>query len=348
MVKKVVVGISGGIDSAVTAALLKKEGYDVIGLHLKLSEEQEDVSSVLSEISRRLDIEIVFREVAEEFDKEVISYFKKEHLAGNSPSPCAICNPTFKWKQLETFANHQKADYIGTGHYIRKTFEKNRWWLVKGTDPGKDQSYFLWGLKQDTLKRIITPLGGQHKDKTRLLSKEYSLEFLEKKKESAGLCFAGDLSYPELIRKHIPEAQEIPEGDILDSSGKKIGKHKGYIFYTIGQKRDLYINGTKGLCVVKINADTNTLVVGEPNELWKKTFMIRDYYFVDTDFAFNCRKLEVKVRGFGWNPEGYGHLEKMERSKARVLLDNPAWAPAPGQPAVFYFDNLLIGGGIIT
>lgn len=347
---KIVVGISGGIDSAVTAAIFKKQGFEVLGLHLKINPEEEKTqSATIAKISNQLDIPISTMDVSDEFNENIIEYFKSEHLAGNSPSPCAICNPTFKWKYLNDFSEKMGAKLIASGHYIQKTKISNKWYLEKGFDSQKDQSYFLWGLSQNILSKLTTPLGNQEKSDTRKLAEEFNLNFLIKQKESSGLCFAGTLSYPELITKHIPESKNIPGGDIVDSKGNKIGTHKGFIYYTIGQKRDLKLSKDKGnLCVIKIDAEKNILVAGDSRELWQNTFKIRDFQFIDFEQALSCKELEVKVRGFGWNPEGFGKITVLKNNLLNIELEKPAWAPAPGQPAVFYHKNLLLGGGIIV
>jgi tRNA-uridine 2-sulfurtransferase len=346
--KKIVVGISGGIDSAVTAAIFKKKGFEVLGLHLIIDRKQNNQSEILTKISNTLCIPITTLDVSTEFNKIVIAYFRDEHLKGNSPSPCAYCNPTFKWKFLNDYAKKHNAKHIASGHYIQKTKYRDKWYLKKGIDSQKDQSYFLWGLSQEIIGKIETPLGEIEKSDTKRLAKEFELEFLIKKKESAGLCFAGNLSYPELIAKHIPEAKDIKPGDIIDRTGKKIGSHKGYIYYTIGQKRDLNLPPDKNkFCVTGINAKSNILIAGEPTEIWHKTFKIKDFHFIDFNQALSTKELEVNVRGFGWNPNGFGRLSISDQNTLSVELDEPAWAPAPGQPAVFYYKDLLLGGGII-
>lgn len=346
--KKILVGISGGIDSAVTAALFKEEGYEVIGVHLKLDSEQKDETEILSKIAHQLSIECHVLDVKDDFKDKVIGYFRIEHLSGNSPSPCAMCNPDFKWKHLIDFAEKHNIEHIASGHYIQKIYKDGKWWLKKGLDPKKDQSYFLWGLEQHALAKISTPLGEKTKEQTKNLAGKYELDFLQQKKESTGLCFSGGLSYPELIKKHIPETEQISTGDILNSSGEIIGKHKGFIYYTIGQKRDLDLYSPDGLCVTGIDAKKNILIAGKPTDLWKTNFSINNYRFVDLQAALECDKLEVKVRGFGWNPDGYGKIELVDKNSIEVQLESPAWAPAPGQPAVFYHNDILLGGGFIS
>lgn len=344
---KILIGISGGIDSAVTAAIFKELGFDVTGMHIHLSERSTESTDKLNKLSEVLAIDIIESNLQEKFKNTVIKYFRSEHLKGHSPSPCAICNPAFKWKELIAMANKIGIEKVGTGHYIQKTQKDGLWWIEKGTDELKDQSYFLWGLGQDMLERIITPLGKITKKQTRELAEKHKLGFLQAQKESTGLCFAGKLSYHELLNKHIPELKNIGPGKIIDTQGKIIGTHKGFAYYTIGQKKGLELNATDSLCVIEIDAKNNQLVVGNPMHLWKKSFKVRDFKFHSFDKALDAKQLEVKIRGFGWNPKGYASISRLNRDELLVELENPAWAVAPGQPAVFYENGLLLGGGIV-
>lgn len=342
-----VAGISGGIDSAVTACLLKEIGCDITGIHIQIDKINKDTTAKLQRIEDLTGINISIVDASERFQKTVINYFRDELLAGRSPSPCAFCNPSFKWKILQEkmFENH--ADGIASGHYIQKVQNNGKWYLKKGIDEKKDQSYFLWGLDQDIIKKLITPLGIREKKQTRYLAKHFGLDFLIDTNESTGLCFSNGLGYQDLIDKYIPEAKEIGSGPIKDNTGKTIGSHKGYIYYTIGQKKELNLNQKDNLCVTEIITPENTLIVSNPEALWKKSFTIEQTHFIDWEHISQSNKLQVKVRGFGWNPEGYAQIIPLPNNQYRIDLENPAWAPALGQPAVFYSNNLLVGGGII-
>jgi len=236
---------------------------------------------------------------------------------------------------------------VASGHYVQKIKLNEKWFIAKGNDQAKDQSYYLWGLSQDYLKKMIFPLGNRVKTETKEIAKKSGLDFLVEKKESTGLCFTGELNYSELIKKHIPETANIQKGTIVDSGGNEIGKHNGYIFYTIGQKRDLEFYEPSDKCVVGIDAIRNRLTADSPISLWKTDFTVANYNFTDIGYALNCKTLSVKIRGFGWNPAGYCSLEDIENGNFKVKLENPGWAPAPGQPAVFYNEDVLVGGGII-
>lgn len=346
---KILVGISGGIDSAVAGFLLKEEGHEVMGVHLHIVPPTTELWNHLNKLQEILGIEIIKLDVSVRFENSIIKYFRDEHLAGRSPSPCAVCNPQFKWAILLEQQRVLGADYVTSGHYIRKEFKDNRWWLKKGYDSGKDQSYFLWGLSQEQLSNICSPLGIYHKYAVKEIAKNNSLKFLSDIKESSGLCFAENLSYTELIKKYIPESQTITEGDVLNTQNNVIGKHNGYIYYTIGQKKGLHFYDKDfSRCVIKIDPEKNQLIADVPEKLWKTEFAISDYKFTDETMALNSKNLEVRIRGFGWNPDGFCKLIKQGESTICVKLQNKAWAPAPGQPAVFYQDNYVVGGGFIS
>jgi tRNA-specific 2-thiouridylase len=345
---KVIVGISGGIDSAVAALKLKAEGHDVIGCHLALNPIDDLLSKRLELIKEKVGIPIEIKSVRQEFESTVISYFRNELVAGRSPSPCAICNPLFKWKILLETANSHNAEFAASGHYVQKIELNNNWHIQQGIDKAKDQSYYFWNMNQNALKRILFPLGEQTKAQTKEIAKKYGLEFLVKEKESTGLCFSEGLSYSDLIKKHVPETFSISEGFIIDKTGKTIGHHKGYIYYTIGQKRDLEFFEPSDSCVIAIDSINNRIVAGSPKDLWVKEFKISNCNFNDVKRAMNCDTLSVKIRGFGWNPAGYCAITNDTNNNYTVKLEKPAWAPAPGQPAVFYNDNILLGGALIT
>lgn len=343
----VLLGMSGGIDSSVSALLLKTHGYHVIGIWLAVNNIEESQAEHLKKLETILGIQIRFLNKTAEFEETIISYFRKEHLSGRSPSPCAVCNPLFKWKILLEYADMYKIPFVATGHYIQKIFWQNKWWLKKGADTLKDQSYFLWGLNQETISRMILPLGTLTKTETKEIGRQNGLEFLLNQKESMGLCFAGDTPYGELIQKNIPEIAFPGPGNIVDIEGKIIGRHKGYLFYTIGQKREMEFYDGIIRSVAGIDAQRNSLIAAPESELWQTSFHISDYHFIDEEFVLNSPEVSVKIRGIGRNPKGNAKLTKLPDGHIRVETEEPVWAVAPGQPAVFYFNNLLAGGGIV-
>lgn len=347
--KKVVVGISGGVDSAVAALKLKADGYSVIGVHFNIYETENNVSNQIETIQHKVGIPIETIQAGHEFRSTVIEYFKKELLAGRSPSLCTVCNPLFKWKVLLEAADRYNAGYVASGHYVSKKTIGKTIYIEKGKDEKKDQSYYFWKMPQTLLQRILFPLGGFTKEQTKELADKYGLEKLSGQKESTGLCFSQGLNFSEIIDKLVPEAGSIPEGYIIDKSGKRVGRHRGYIFYTIGQKRDLdFFNPGDTKCVISVDAANNIVVAGEAEDLWAKEFVISGCNFANISNVLECKELSVKIRGVGWNPKGFCSIHQTSENSYMVRLASRAWAPAPGQPVVFYHHNTLLGGGVIS
>lgn len=346
---KIVVGISGGIDSAVTAYRLKQEGYEVIGAHLQVTENPIVDPEKIERIKNALEIPIHILHVEEKFKRIVLKNFKEDHLAGRTPSPCIVCNPELKWQALYELAEQVEAEYIASGHYINKEKINDTWYLLKGIDAVKDQSYFLWRLTQPQLNKMHTPLGEISKNEVIAYAKETNLHFLAEQKESTGLCFAQGLSYPELLEQYIPEIKTLGTGEVWNSDNEVVGSHKGYVYYTIGQKRGIYFfdDAHKGLCIVKLDAENNRIYVDNEDSLWVNSFFINQCDFVNEQEVLRHKQLTVMVRGIGRNPAGYGQVSIMHDGMYQVELENPAWAMAPGQPVVFYHENRLLGGGIM-
>ncbi len=349
MKKSVLVALSGGIDSTIAALLLKKKGYAVRGVHFNFFPGGYNQHNHLDQISDILGIPVLYHDAMNLFTHEVIDYFTRFHLSGRTPSPCAHCNPNVKYKLLLQLADRYKIQHIATGHYIRLKKQGGICRIYKSTFHEKDQSYYLWGLKQNVLNRLITPLGIYNKKKVQEIARQNGLNFLHDKKESTGLCFAQGRTCGKLLEDYIPDIKrKIKPGNILNTEGQILGSHKGYVYYTIGQKRDLEIDAKSNLCVVKINARHNTLVVDSWENLYAGEFMVTDSHFINQGDLIASKNIQVKIRGFGLNPDGNCHLVNIHNKKIKVCLDEPAWALAPGQPAVFYSGDLLLGGGIIT
>jgi len=347
MHKSVLVALSGGIDSSVAAFLLRKEGYKVVGIHFIFFPEETDQQNTLNTISDSLDIPVIRYDARELFSHEVIDYFIRYHLSGLTPGPCSYCNPNVKYRLLLQMANKYKIPNIATGHYIRLKKKRGKIRIYKGINPEKDQSYYLWGLNHHILDKLIAPLGTYDKKRVIETAATCGLDFLAQKKESSGLCFAKGKAFEKVLKEYIPDLEKkINSGDIINKEGEKIGRHKGYIYYTIGQKRGLEMDVEDNLCVVKIDAKKNTLIVDNWESLFSREFSIADTHFINHADLKNAEGTQVKIRGFGLNPPGNCHLD-FSNKYTRVYLDEPAWALAPGQPAVFYSDDLLLGGGII-
>jgi tRNA-uridine 2-sulfurtransferase len=350
MHERVIVALSGGVDSTMAAYLLQEKGYDVTGIHLRLVDDDDSVTlKRLGIIAKELGIQIIYYDAHDIFKQEVISYFTSFHLAGYTPSPCAYCNPFFKWKLFQQVADSMDIRTIATGHYINiQEFEGNKR-IFKATDKFKDQSYYLWGLSKEIIQRSITPLGSVSKEELIAQAKRKGFDFLLEPAESTGLCFAKGKDIREVLHNYVPdELTALGEGNVVDADGRVIGRHSGYPIYTIGQKRGLDLYAKQELCVAEIIPETNLLVAKSWEQLYTHRFTFHQAHFFDAEELNSSDSMQVLVRGFGLNPGGNCRVNRISTDLYNVILDEPAWAVAPGQPAVFYSGNRLLGGGIIA
>jgi len=351
---KVVLGMSGGTDSSVTAMLLKEKGYEVIGVSLWFwnspneSIDTNDLPDFIvdaQELAKKLSIEHHVIDARHEFKDVVIGQFLQEYLNGRTPSPCIHCNPQLKWRLLLDKADQLNANYIATGHYIQILNEAGTYYIHKGNDPAKDQSYFLWNLNQEILSRTLTPLGSFTKTEVREMATDFGHKRVATKKESMGICFLDGMDYRDFLKQEIADVdQKIGKGKIVDTDGQELGWHEGYPYYTIGQKRGVELTEKKGWMVSQIDPENNTLVLEPREQLNKKEFKVSGYYLNNSE-DINQAEITTVVRGLGLNPDGYSRLTVLNQDELQIELDHPAWAIAPGQPVAFYIGDKLIGGG---
>ena len=345
---RVLLGLSGGLDSAMSAVMLQWKGFRVHALYLQLYDSPSTQIEKVSDLAKRLSIELTIVDARQTFKETVIDTFLDGLMQGKTPSPCIHCNPSLKWKLLAEKADEFGIHWIATGHYINILPGKDTSRILKASDPLKDQSYFLWPLAEHILKRIISPLGVHTKTEIREMAIGLGFHSIAKQKESTGLCFANGLSVNELLHKYRPDILQHPgPGIIIDKDGKPIGKHMGYPFYTIGQKKGLELDVPEKLCVVKIDAPQNLLVVDTWQSLYTKLIQVVDFHVFDEEALKDASNLEVKIRGFGLNPSKGARIT-MNEGLLKIDLFEPAWAPAPGQPVVIYKDELVVAGGIIV
>lgn len=355
---KVLVAMSGGLDSSVVALLLHKEGYEVIGVTMKTWDYATAGGNTrttgccsLDDINdaRQLAVDHGFPhtiiDIRGEFGDHIIDNFVDEYIAGRTPNPCVLCNTHIKWDALLRRADQLGCQYIATGHYAQVREENGRFVISKGLDETKDQSYVLWGLSQENLARTIFPLGKMHKTDIRQLALDLGYEALARKSESYEICFIPDNDYRGFLKRKVPGLEErVMGGDFVDSTGKVLGQHKGYPFYTIGQRKGLEIALGEPMYVTSIRPDTNTVVLGTEKELLKTEMRVRDINFIKYPSIEGEMELLVKVR--------YKHAGSMARvsqqgNVATVRFFEEVSAIAPGQSAVFYVGSDVVGGGFI-
>ncbi len=349
--------MSGGIDSSVAALILQHWGYEVAGVSFWFFSERytcnedeahPDFIIEAKNIARQVGIKHDVLDVRKEFRLTVIQDFIDEYMLGKTPSPCILCNSNLKWRLLMEYSEKLGAEYIATGHYIRIKQKGDLFYIRKGKDLIKDQSYFLWNLKQNVLKKTLSPLGDFTKEQIREMANFFGYEKLAKKKESMGVCFLQRKNYRDFLQEMLPDLnQRIGKGQLVDRAGKLLGKHEGFPYYTIGQKRALYLNENANLMVSKIHANTNTLVLEPEAALYKKQFKVENYYFHDRKDA-ETPKITTAIRGLGRNPRGFSKITILNENELTVSLEHPAWAVAPGQAVAFYIGNTLIGGGFVA
>ena len=349
---EILVALSGGVDSAVSALKLSQMGFKIVGVIFKLWEFSSDGvrrnnSSHSNErilaakkLCENLNCKFIVEDVAEQFHSEIIHNFIDEYRNGRTPNPCVICNPRIKWSNLIALADKLAIEKVATGHYAR-TFRRydDTYNLLRGADDKKDQSYFLYRLNQKYLARTVFPVGHLRKKQVRAIANNFGLP-LSSPRESQELCFLPDGDIKSFIRKFIPESAE--PGPIFDSAGNRIGVHNGIAFYTIGQREGLGGGYPQKMYVVDILPAVNAIVIGAESELWKSKFFVKDINWLQKfDNPFSCT---VRIRHRHKDapatvePDGDGAI---------VQFKKPQRAITPGQSAVFYDELKVIGGGII-
>ena len=354
--EKVVVGMSGGVDSSVAAAILKQKGYDVIGVTFKTWPKTECGTSFgraccnLEAVTRaravceKLGIPYYVFDLSKEFKKEVIDYFSSQYLKGLTPNPCVLCNEKIKFGHLLRKARTFGAKLIATGHFAKVSPDKKakRFILKEGKDKAKDQSYFLFSLSQAQIKDAVFPLGDITKSKARSIAKKLGLVTFNTV-SSQDICFIRDLDYAEYIKKET--GIEVRPGDIVDMSGKVVGRHKGIIHYTIGQRRGLGVAHSEPLYVTNLDVGHNKVIVGTKSDLMKKSIIVEKLNWISVTGIAKPLKVSVKIR--------YGHkkakalVTKTGADTVRVDFEEPQSSPTPGQAAVFYQKDIVVGGGWI-
>lgn len=355
MKKKVVIGMSGGVDSSVAAYLLKEQGYEVIGIMMKLSPDDPDYveneggccSLSAANDARRvadvINIPFYVMNFKKSFKENVIDNFISEYLGGKTPNPCVVCNKTIKFNEFLRKAQALGADYIATGHYAEVIEKNGRYLLKRSEDERKDQTYMLYNLTQDQLAHILMPCGKYEKTEIRSIAEKIGLDVF-RKKDSQEICFIPDNNHGEFIKKSV-EKNKVKPGNFVDKNGEILGKHKGIVYYTIGQRKGLGLALGKPVFVTDIIPKKNQVVIGDEEEIFKTELIAKDVNLIYMDELKEPMEVLGKVRySAKLSP---ATIYPLENGKLKAVFREKQRAITKGQSVVFYKDNFVVGGGII-
>ena len=344
MQKKVVLGMSGGVDSSVAAFLLKEQGYEVVGVTLQIWKNDQDLAIVdAKKVSDKLGIEHRVLDVRENFKKKIVDYFTKEYLAGKTPNPCVVCNHEIKFGDLLDYALEIGADFVATGHYARVEKVDERFLLKKSKSLAKDQSYPLYHLTQKQLFHALFPLANYEKDEIRKIAKDADLEVADKG-DSQDICFVRDQNYAAFIEEETGVKANV--GNFIDKDGKVLGQHRGLYHYTIGQRKGLGIATGKPVFVSKIDIVKNEITLGDEKDILSKSLVAEKVNFIPFDKLDSEIKVTAKIR-YG-SSEAEAILKPLEDNKVEVIFSESQRAVTKGQSVVFYQGDVVVGGGIIS
>lgn len=344
--KKVLLGMSGGTDSSVAALLLKEAGYEVTGVTFRFYEKEGDTAYLeeARELCARLSIPHLIYDAREAFRQHIIRYFIDTYMKGETPVPCTLCNNELKWPLLRQLADERGIYYLATGHYVRKVQADGYWHITCGADADKDQSFFLWGLPQDILERMLLPMGELTKVRVRELAAERGFLKVARKRDSFGVCFC-PMDYRSFLKSNVPEGTITP-GYFYNEEGQCIGGHEGYPFYTVGQRRGLGIYLNKALFVKQIVPEENKVIISDnlqalaQNEMW-----LHHSCMINPEALLGKDDVVVKIRYR--KQANRCTVTRIDNDRLYVRLHEPLAAIAAGQAAVFYRGEMVLGGGIV-
>lgn len=364
--KRVLLGMSGGTDSSVAAMRLLEAGYEVTGVTFRFYE-LNDSTEYLEDarhLAERLGIRHITYDAREIFREQIIEYFVHEYMVGHTPVPCTLCNNYLKWPLLSKIADEMGIFYIATGHYVRKVKVDDTYYITYAADSDKDQTFFLWGLKQDILRRMLLPMGDITKVEARAFAAERGFQKVAVKRDSLGVCFC-PMDYRSFLKKWLvsncqsqvsvgqPQVSagqtwstEVRRGRFVDEKGDFIAWHEGYPFYTVGQRRGLGIHLNRAVFVKEIRPEKNEVVLASLQALEKTEMFLKDWNIVNRERLLGHADIIVKIRYR--KQENHCTVTVTPDNFLHVQLHEPLTAIASGQAAAFYKDGLLLGGGIIV
>ena len=364
--KRVLLGMSGGTDSSVAAMRLLEAGYEVTGVTFRFYE-LNDSTEYLEDarhLAERLGIRHITYDAREIFREQIIEYFVREYMVGHTPVPCTLCNNYLKWPLLSKIADEMRIFYIATGHYVRKVKVDDTYYITYAADSDKDQTFFLWGLKQDILRRMLLPMGDITKVEARAFAAERGFQKVAVKRDSLGVCFC-PMDYRSFLKKWLvsncqsqvsvgqPQVSagqtwstEVRRGRFVDEKGDFIAWHEGYPFYTVGQRRGLGIHLNRAVFVKEIRPEKNEVVLASLQALEKTEMFLKDWNIVNRERLLGHADIIVKIRYR--KQENHCTVTVTPDNFLHVQLHEPLTAIASGQAAAFYKDGLLLGGGIIV
>jgi len=348
---KVLLGMSGGIDSTVSAMLLLEQGYEVVGVTFRTYDSIKEsclakekgccsIESIMEAKynAERMGFEHHIVDFRETFRRCVIQNFMDEYMAGRTPNPCVLCNSTIKWGEMLQLADQMGCDYIATGHYARIVERNAHIYLRIAADTKKDQTYFLWMLTEKQLKRTLFPLGDLTKDQVREIARSYGYEQLAVKRESQEICFIPNDDYRSFLRANVPDYMErVHAGEYVNAAGEVLGKHEGFVNYTIGQRKGLGIALGHPAYVTHIDASTNRITLGSNEDLYASELHFKPFAMRPLDNSPITAKVRYRSQA----------VSVKEIDEGRLVFASPVWGVTPGQSVVLYADELVVGGGII-
>ena len=358
--KKVLLGMSGGIDSTVSAMLLMEQGYDVVGVTFRTFDSIKEsclakekgccsIESIMEakHNAEKMGFEHHIVDFRDTFRRCVIQNFIDEYMAGRTPNPCVLCNSHIKWGELMRVADEYGCDYIATGHYARIAERDGHMFLRTAVDTKKDQTYFLWMLTEEQLKRTLFPLGDLTKDEVRAIAREHGYEKLAVKRESQEICFIPNDDYRAFLRANVPDYNErVRAGEYIDKDGKVLGYHQGYVNYTIGQRKGLGIALGQPAYITHIDAATNRITLGSNEDMYASELKFRPIAqrsYSETVLQRSGLTAKVRYRTVAVPAK----VSDITETVCRLTFASPVWGVTPGQSVVLYQDELVVGGGII-